>query len=76
MENVYGALLLFITIEKSHSDVPGQFNPRQADVFMFSAPCVSSASFTASSSTRRVPGSSCSDTVLPSRGGIKGGCLG
>lgn len=43
MANVYRVLLLFISFEKSHYDVPGQFNPReicQPDVFMFSAPRV------------------------------------
>lgn len=34
---------LFIPLEKSHNDVPGQFNPRkicQPDVFMFSVLCI------------------------------------
>lgn len=43
MENVYQVLLLFISFEKGHYDVPGQFNPCkicQPDVFMFSVLCI------------------------------------
>lgn len=43
MENVDWVLLLFISFEKSHYDVPGQFNPHkicEPNVFMFSVLCI------------------------------------
>lgn len=79
MGNVYGVLLLFVPFERSHNAGPDPFNACkmcQRDVFVLSARCIEPASSAAFSRTLSFSGSSCSNTVLPSRGEIKGGCLG